>query len=80
MHPHLLHCGKGTTVPIEGTRIAITNHVHEISDHCRAGESAGLGLETIDEVIAPVAWAEASPNYHGLGGHPLSVSLLFRRH
>lgn len=62
-----------------GEEVAITTHVHLISDHVRAALGAGWHLERLEEAVVDDAWVAAKPKWERFRGHPVSAAFAWVR-
>jgi SAM-dependent methyltransferase len=80
-HPHFI---MATGMPTHftngsGEPVAITTHVHLLSDHVNAGLSAGWTLAEMREGVVDERWLEAKPKWERFRGHPVSAALVWRK-
>ncbi|MBR8744027.1 class I SAM-dependent methyltransferase [Nocardiopsis sp. MG754419] len=62
-----------------GEDIAISTHVHLISDHVRAASAAGWRLTDLHEAVVDDAWVAAKPTWERFRGHPISAVFVWSR-
>lgn len=62
-----------------GDAIAITTHIHLLSDHVRAATSAGLSLVAMDESIVDESWIAKKPKWQRYRGQPISFLFCWRK-
>ncbi|GLU47183.1 class I SAM-dependent DNA methyltransferase [Nocardiopsis ansamitocini] len=80
-HPHFI---MATGMPTHftsgsGEHVAITTHVHLISDHVAAGLGAGWRLVEMREGVVDERWLAVKPTWERFRGHPVSAVLVWRR-
>jgi SAM-dependent methyltransferase len=80
-HPHFImttgmptHFTAGTGEPV-----AITTHVHLLSDQVSAGLVAGWTLAEMREGVVDAGWLAAKPKWRRYRGHPVSAALVWRK-
>ncbi|MEV4557085.1 class I SAM-dependent methyltransferase [Kitasatospora sp. NPDC049285] len=59
--------------------VAITTHVHLVSDHLTTGLAAGFHLAEIHERVVDDAWLTLKPKWTPHRGHPVSAAYVWRR-
>ena len=75
-HPHFQLRGIPTHFDDEsGESIAITNHVHLISDFVKAGIATGFALTELDENVVDENWPAMKRHF----GHPISFICVWRK-
>lgn len=57
-----------------GEDVAISTHVHLVSDHVRAAAGAGWRLGDMVEGLIDHAWIAAKPKWERFRGHPISAA------
>jgi len=62
-----------------GDAIAITTHIHLLSDHVRAATSAGMSLVAMDESIVDESWIAKKPKWQRYRGQPISFLFCWRK-
>lgn len=80
-HPHFI---MATGMPTHftgasGEPLAISTHVHLLSDHVTAGLSAGWTLSELREGVIDDRWIAAKPRWERFRHHPVSVAFAWRR-
>ncbi|WP_304454899.1 class I SAM-dependent methyltransferase [Nocardiopsis sp. YSL2] len=60
-----------------GEDVAITTHVHLLSDHVRAALAAGWRLAELSEATVDDDWVAAKPKWERFRGHPISAALVW---
>ncbi|KOX07835.1 class I SAM-dependent methyltransferase [Nocardiopsis sp. NRRL B-16309] len=60
-----------------GEDVAITTHVHLLSDHVRAAMAAGWRLAELTEATVDDDWIAAKPRWERFRGHPISAALVW---
>ncbi|GAA2592797.1 class I SAM-dependent methyltransferase [Streptomyces axinellae] len=80
-HPHfIMASGMPTHFTDEtGEHIAITTHVHLLSDHVSAGLGAGWRLVELREGVVDERWLARKPKWEKFRGHPVSAALVWRK-
>ncbi len=80
-HPHfIMMSGMPTHFTGEaGEPVAITTHVHLLSDHVAAGLGAGWQLAELREGVVDDRWTAVKPKWEKYRGHPVSAALVWRR-
>ncbi|MGR3933897.1 class I SAM-dependent DNA methyltransferase [Streptomyces sp. BRA346] len=80
-HPHFImttgmptHFTSGTGEPV-----AISTHVHLLSDHITAGLGAGWALAEMREGVVDERWLAVKPKWERLRHHPVSVAMVWRK-
>ncbi|WP_017607804.1 class I SAM-dependent DNA methyltransferase [Nocardiopsis xinjiangensis] len=76
-HPHFAMVSGMPThyTDASGEDVAITTHVHLISDHVRAALAAGWQLSGMVEGTVDDTWIAAKPKWERFRGHPVSLAL-----
>lgn len=64
--------------PDDGAAVAITTHVHLLSDHVAAARAAGLELLEMDEAIIDDAYLTAKPKWTAYRDQPVSFVFVWR--
>jgi hypothetical protein len=62
-----------------GEHIAITTHVHLLSDHVMAGVGAGWRLAEMREGVIDDGWLAVKPKWERYRNHPISAALVWRK-
>ena len=80
-HPHfIMASGMPTHFTSEsGEPIAITTHVHLLSDHVMAGVAAGWRLVEMREGVIDDRWLAVKPKWERYRNHPISAALVWRK-
>ncbi|GLW67088.1 SAM-dependent methyltransferase [Actinomadura rubrobrunea] len=80
-HPHFIMTSGMPThfTSASGEHIAITTHVHLISDHVMAGLGAGWTLAEMREGIIDDRWIALKPKWERFRNHPISAALVWRK-
>ncbi|MEV0252138.1 class I SAM-dependent methyltransferase [Nocardia sp. NPDC050712] len=65
--------------PDAGEPVAISTHLHLLSEHMTAALNAGWVLTEITEGLVDDAWLAAKPKWAELRGQPFSVALVWTR-
>lgn len=80
-HPHfIMTAGMPTHFTADsGEPVAITTHVHLLSDHVTAALGAGWTLVEMRERTIDERWIELKPRWARYRGHPVSAALVWRR-
>lgn len=60
-----------------GEDVAITTHVHLISDHVRAARAAGWNLAELSEATVGDAWVAAKSTWERFRSHPIPVAFVW---
>ncbi|MGW0328825.1 class I SAM-dependent DNA methyltransferase [Nocardia sp. NPDC003183] len=63
--------------PAGGDPIAISTHLHLLSEHITAGTDAGWVLTEAAEALVDDAWLAAKPKWADLRGHPFTMALVW---
>lgn len=79
-HPHFIMAAGMPThfTDRTGEPVAITTHVHMLSDHVTAGLSAGWTLVEMREGLIDEGWLAVKPKWRHLLHHPVSVAFVWR--
>ncbi|GAB2819698.1 class I SAM-dependent DNA methyltransferase [Streptomyces daliensis] len=80
-HPHFIMASGMPThfTSASGEPIAITTHVHLLSDHITAGLKAGWTLAEMREGVVDERWLAVKPKWERFRGHPVSAALVWRK-
>ncbi|WP_331530938.1 class I SAM-dependent methyltransferase [Pseudonocardia sp.] len=80
-HPHfIMTTGMPTHFTTEaGEPVAITTHVHLLSEQVTAGLEAGWALAEMHEGVVDEAWLAVKPKWRRYRGHPVSAALVWRK-
>ncbi|MFI6869423.1 class I SAM-dependent DNA methyltransferase [Nocardia sp. NPDC050406] len=57
-----------------GEPLAISTHLHSVSDHVTAGLAAGWQLAELREALIDDAWITVKPKWAALRGHPFTMA------
>jgi SAM-dependent methyltransferase len=81
LHPHfIIASGMATHFrSSSGEEVAITTHLHLLSEQIAAGLGAGLRLVEMREAVIDDRWVELKPRWEAYRGHPVSAALVWRR-
>ncbi|WP_028647611.1 class I SAM-dependent methyltransferase [Nocardiopsis sp. CNT312] len=60
-----------------GEDVAISTHLHLLSDHTRAAMAAGWVLAELREAVVDDGWIAAKPKWERFRGHPVSAALVW---
>ncbi|MEU8896961.1 class I SAM-dependent methyltransferase [Nocardia sp. NPDC048505] len=63
--------------PEAGEPVAISTHLHLLSEHITAALAAGWVLTEITEALVDDAWIAAKPKWAELRGHPFTVAFVW---
>jgi SAM-dependent methyltransferase len=80
-HPHFI---MATGMPTHftgasGDPVAITTHVHLVSDHVNAGLHAGWTLTEMREGVIDDRWVAVKPHWERFRHHPVSAAFAWRK-
>lgn len=80
-HPHfIMASGMPTHFTSEsGESIAITTHVHLLSEHVMAGLGAGWRMVEMREGVIDDRWLAVKPKWERYRNHPISAALVWRK-
>jgi SAM-dependent methyltransferase len=80
-HPHFIMASGMPThfTASSGEHVAISTHVHLISDHVTAGLRAGWTLAEMREGVVDDRWLALKPRWERFRHHPVSAALVWRR-
>ncbi len=80
-HPHFIMASGMPTHfrNAAGEEIAITTHVHLISDHVTTGLETGFELVEMRERIVDDAWVALKPKWDTYRNHPISVAYVWQK-
>jgi SAM-dependent methyltransferase len=80
-HPHFIMASGMPThfTDASGEPLAITTHVHLLSDHVAAGLGAGCALAEMREGVIDDRWIAVKPKWERFRHHPISVAFAWRR-
>ncbi|MBF6077101.1 class I SAM-dependent methyltransferase [Nocardia beijingensis] len=62
-----------------GEPVAISTHLHLISEHLSAGLGAGWVLTEVAEALVDDAWLARKPKWAALRGHPFTLATVWSR-
>jgi SAM-dependent methyltransferase len=79
-HPHFIMASGMPThfTGRDGEPVAITTHVHLLSDHITAGLEAGWTLAEFREGVIDERWLAVKPQWERFRGLPISAALVWR--
>ncbi|NNH68591.1 class I SAM-dependent methyltransferase [Nocardia uniformis] len=63
-----------------GEPLAISTHLHSVSDHITAGLAAGWQLAELAEAPIDDTWIAAKPKWADLRGHPFTMASVWTTH
>lgn len=80
-HPHFI---MATGMPTHftgasGEPLAISTHVHLVSDHVAAGLGSGFALAELREGVIDDRWVAVKPKWERYRHHPISVAYAWRK-
>lgn len=80
-HPHfIMRSGMPTHFDAaDGESIAITTHVHQLSEHVQAALGAGWALAEMAERVVDDGWLALKPQWQRHRGHPVTFAFVWRR-
>lgn len=80
-HPHfIMTAGMPTHFDGEdGEPVAITTHVHLVSDHVTAAHGAGWQLAEMRERVIDDEWLAVKPKWERFRNHPISLAFSWRK-
>ncbi|MEU5837128.1 class I SAM-dependent methyltransferase [Streptomyces diacarni] len=80
-HPHFIMASGMPThfTDASGEHIAISTHIHLLSDHVTAGLGAGWRLVEMHEGVVDERWLERKPQWEKYRNHPVSAALVWQR-
>lgn len=80
-HPHfIMTAGMPTHFTTEaGEDVAITTHLHLISDHVQAARSQGWYLSEMHERLIDDAWLTLKPKWQRFRNHPISAAYTWQK-
>ncbi len=80
LHPHFIMASGMPThfTTAAGEDVAITTHVHLVSDHVAAAHAAGWRLAELREAVVDEAWIALKPGWERWRHHPVSVAYVWR--
>ncbi|MFD7504850.1 class I SAM-dependent DNA methyltransferase [Streptomyces sp. NPDC059850] len=80
-HPHfIMTTGMPTHFTSDtGESVAISTHVHLLSDHITAGLGAGWTLAEMREGVVDERWLAVKPKWERFRHHPVSVAMVWRK-
>jgi len=81
LHPYfIMAAGMPTHFDgADGQPVAITTHIHLVSDHLTAGLAAGWQLAEMREAVVDEAWIALKPGWARYRSHPVSAAYVWRR-
>ncbi|MFF8769666.1 class I SAM-dependent DNA methyltransferase [Kitasatospora sp. NPDC015120] len=63
----------------DGADVAITTHVHLVSDHLAAGLAAGWTLAEMREAVVDDGWIALKPKWEKYRSHPVSAAYVWEK-
>jgi SAM-dependent methyltransferase len=80
-HPHFIMATGMPThfTSASGEPLAITTHIHLLSEHVTAGLGAGWTLAEMREGVVDERWLAVKPKWERFRGHPVSAALVWRK-
>jgi SAM-dependent methyltransferase len=80
-HPHfIMASGMPTHYDSPtGEPVAITTHLHLLSEHVTAALAAGWNLAEMQEQVIGDAWIALKPKWERLRGHPITAAFVWRK-
>ncbi|MEV0536552.1 class I SAM-dependent methyltransferase [Kitasatospora sp. NPDC050463] len=81
LHPYFIMAAGMPThfTSTAGDDIAITTHVHLVSDHLSAGLAAGWRLVEMAEAVVDDAWIALKPKWEKYRSHPVSAAYVWEK-
>ncbi|MFC8715827.1 class I SAM-dependent DNA methyltransferase [Kitasatospora sp. NPDC057198] len=80
LHPaFIMAAGMPTHYDGPDGPVAITTHVHLVSDHLTAGLAAGWQLAEMREEVVGDRWTALKPKWERHRGHPVSAAYVWRK-
>jgi SAM-dependent methyltransferase len=81
LHPYFIMAAGMPThfTTAAGEDIAITTHIHLVSDHLTAGLTAGWQLAEMREAVVDDEWIALKPKWERLRSHPVSAAYVWRK-
>lgn len=80
-HPHFIMASGMPThfKNAAGEEIAITTHLHLVSDHVRAALGAGWTLVEMHERLIDDEWVKLKPRWEQYRNHPISIAYVWQK-
>ncbi|MGW5016877.1 class I SAM-dependent DNA methyltransferase [Streptomyces cacaoi] len=80
-HPHFIMASGMPThfTDEDGEDIAISTHIHLLSDHVSAALGAGWQLAEMREGVVDADWLTVKPKWERFRNHPVSAALVWRK-
>lgn len=80
-HPHFIMAAGMPThyTSASGEPVAITTHVHLLSEHMTVGLEAGWTLVEMRERVIDERWLALKPKWERFRHHPIAAALVWRR-
>ena len=80
-HPHFIMASGMPThfKSAAGEDVAITTHVHLLSDQVTAGLEAGFALVEMRERVIDDGWVALKPKWERFRNHPISVAFVWHK-
>ncbi|MFD9597988.1 class I SAM-dependent DNA methyltransferase [Kitasatospora sp. NPDC059973] len=81
LHPYFIMAAGMPThfTSAAGADVAITTHVHLVSDHLSAGLAAGWRLAEMAEAVVDDAWIALKPKWEKYRSHPVSAAYVWEK-
>ncbi|MBF9068000.1 class I SAM-dependent DNA methyltransferase [Streptacidiphilus fuscans] len=81
LHPQFIMAAGMPThfTAADGSELAITTHVHLVSDHVTAGLAAGWQLAEMRERVVDDVWVAKKPKWERFRGQPVSAAYVWRK-
>ncbi|WP_037605805.1 class I SAM-dependent DNA methyltransferase [Streptacidiphilus rugosus] len=81
LHPQFIMAAGMPThfTAADGTEVAITTHVHLVSDHVAAAFAAGWRLAELREAVVGDDWVARKPTWERFRGQPVSAAYVWSR-
>lgn len=81
LHPYfIMAAGMPTHFDgADGQPVAITTHIHLVSDHLSAGLAAGWQLAEMREAVVDDGWISLKPKWERWRSHPISAAYVWRK-
>ncbi|MFF2042373.1 class I SAM-dependent DNA methyltransferase [Kitasatospora sp. NPDC058170] len=81
LHPYFIMAAGMPThfTSAAGEDVAITTHIHLVSDHLGAGLAAGWTLTEMAEAVVDDTWIALKPKWEKYRSHPVSAAYVWRK-
>ncbi len=81
LHPYFIMAAAMPThfTGPAGGNVAITTHIHLVSDHLTAGLAAGWTLVEMAEAVVDEEWIALKPKWEKYRGHPVSAAYVWEK-